>query len=147
MCFNWNTSVIFHTKRKGRLSPEQTNTKVNCELLSRYRYYGHATRSPNSCRQRGRKFTLPLSGNIIQFIFILVHCFPTWVPRNPSVAHNIIRRSTRNSGINEHRFCNTATSSKYPTKYRGKFCPSIGNTGVIPVRCQLCQFLYRSVRI
>ena len=86
-------------------------------------------------------------GNIIQFVFILRPRFPTWLPRNPSVAHNIIRSSARNSGINEHRFWNTATSSRYRTKYRGKFCPSIGNSGVIPVRCQLRQFFFGQFRV
>lgn len=28
-------------------------------------------------------------------------------------------------------------SSKYPSKYQGKFCPAIGNTGPIPLRYQL----------
>jgi hypothetical protein len=65
-------------------------------------------------------------GNIIQFICILEQCFPTWVPRNPSVAHNVIRSSARNNKVSEHRFWNTAKRSKYPAKYRGKFCPSIG---------------------
>ena len=130
--------LLVTKKRKGRLSPEQTTAKFNCERLSRYRYCGHATGSPQSCRLSRKYHSIYLHSRAM---------FPNMGPRNPSVAHNVIRSSATNSKISEHRFWNTATSSKYPAKYRGKFCPSIGNTGEIPVRCQLRQFLFRLVRI
>jgi hypothetical protein len=53
--------------------------------------------------------------------------FPTRVPLN------IVRDSARNRGINKYKFWNTAKNSKY----RGNFCPAIGNTGVISVCYQL----------
>jgi hypothetical protein len=85
----------------------------------------------------GSRVLVPVSGisNIS-----LQQCFPTRVP------HNIVRGSARNRVINKCKCWNTAKNSKYPSKYRGNFCPVIGNTGVISVRYQppLCFVLVSS---
>jgi hypothetical protein len=48
---------------------------------------------------------------------------------------------------NKYKFLNTAKNSKYPSKYRGNFCPVIGNTGVISVRYQLPLCFVLVIRI
>ena len=42
--------------------------------------------------------------------------------------------STRNIGINTYRFYNKTKIVKYTSKCRWKFCPAIGNSGVIFLR-------------
>jgi hypothetical protein len=47
----------------------------------------------------------------------------------------------QNRGINTYKFLNAAKNSKYPSKYRGNFCPTIGYTVVISVRYQLPRLI------
>ena len=48
----------------------------------------------------------------------LSQCFPTKAPQN------IVRGSLRNGKINKHSW-NIAKNFKYPSKYRGNFCPAV----------------------
>ena len=73
---------------------------------------------------------------------------PIKVRRNPGFPQDILKRCARTSITNKGRCLNTVTNSKYPTKYRGNFCPSIGSTGVIFLFYQMslsfpyCRFFF-----
>jgi hypothetical protein len=73
----------------------------------------------------------------VSFCQCLGQCFPT------NVLHHIVSGSEKNSQISNYvnkNFLRRAKNSKHPSKYRGNFCPAIGNAGVIYVRYQLPHF-------
>ena len=56
------------------------------------------------------------------------------------------KRFSKKSWSKWIKLCHTVKYSKYTSKYSGKFCPTVGNTGVISVRYQLpvwfvCTFI------
>jgi hypothetical protein len=91
------------TKKKGSTFPRanycqgQLRTSQSVSVL-----WAHYQKSSKLQATRGEIYATIYLGNIIQFICILGQCFSTRVPRNPNVAHNMVRSSARNSVINEH---------------------------------------------
>jgi hypothetical protein len=56
------------------------------------------------------------------------------VLKDSTVSQNIFRVFVGYIKTNEYKFWYTANYSKYPSKFRGNFCPARGNTGVTSVR-------------